>query len=369
MEHETTYPSIAFFLEGERVPSSRFRVEQFQNLLTQDGVLFKNFYTRPTKYLYYPAAVRNTVLEPAWAIGGLAWVVAQRVWQIAFQLRPYQTIFLQRDLLYRVSVPFLEGLLFACASLGKKKRIVFDIDDAIFLGKGGVSSPALQRKIDFITDRCDLVIAGNQYLVDQLSKHEKTVVIPTTIPTDRYVERTKRTPSSLPVIGWTGVASNLPYIAELERVLNALSKRFEFEVHIVCQGGVPSPFREAQFPVTMIAWSPETETSALQNFDIGIMPLQSDEWAKGKCGFKLLQYMAVGLASVASPVGVNKDIISDGTNGLLASSHEDWESCLERLLGSTNLCQQLGSAGVATVRSSYCRDIWYPRWRDAIFGM
>lgn len=351
------------------MPSTRFRVCQYQHLLADDGITCKNLYTRPTKYLYYPKLIRNNPLKPVWAAASLSWVITQRLWQIALQARSHQVIFIQRDLLYRVTTPLLERLLISLATSGGHNRIVFDIDDAIFLGKGGSDAPLMKKKVAAIAGRCDTIIAGNRYLSDELNFPEKTVIIPTTIPTDRY-EPTSAAgpPRSTPVIGWTGVASNLHYLVKLEDVLNEVWHKHNFELHIVCEANTESPFSNPHFAVKMVPWSPASETQALRSFDVGLMPLSDDRWSRGKCGFKLLQYMAMGLPSIASPVGVNREIIQDAENGMLAGTPQKWGEALDALLSSSDLRKRYGSAGTETVHRHYSRDRWYPDWRRAVLG-
>ncbi len=290
----------------------------------------------------------------------------QRLFQVVSASR-FDVIFLQRDLLYRVPSPFLESLLFQVARKSGA-RLIFDIDDAIFLGKDGIESPALRRKIQLIAARSDLIVAGNDYLKNELALPEKTIVIPTCIDTARFSPRKISGTTPKPIIGWTGLASNLHYLKPLEEVLNSLSKDFEFELHLICEKGASSPFGSPEFKYSFIPWNEEIEVEALKRLDIGLMPLQDDAWSRGKCAFKILQYMACGVAPVASAVGMNTEVITHGENGLLCETAENWKAALEQLLSDVEYRNALSLKAVQTVQEHYSIQRWYPRWKNAVLG-
>lgn len=363
--------SILFFLEGHSVPSSRFRVMQYQALLDQRGIKYTNLFTLPSKYLYYPPLIAKTILLYPWAAACLLAVVLTRIAQIIILAPFYSHIVLQRDLLHRVDVPFLEALLFGwLKALGRRGNvtIVLDVDDAIYIDRKNPDNPALQRKIQYIARNADLVVVGNQYLADYFGQFQRTVLIPTTIDTNRFKPRGSAVSSEICTIGWTGSASNLGFLSVLESVFVGLQQQFNFKIVIVCEECARPPFSKAVRNVSMTAWSPYNEAEIISNFDIGIMPLEDNQWSKGKCGFKIIQYMAVGIPSVASAVGANKDIIEKGVTGFLVGNEDQWSKSLGELLSSSDLRARMGEAARRDAEERFSRDAWFERWLKAMQG-
>ena len=152
------------------------------------------------------------------------------------------------------------------------------------------------------------------------------------------------------VIGWTGSHSTLKYLHAIEPVLQKLENQFPF-ISFLIIADQPPPLHLAR--LTFIKWNPQTEIADLLKMDIGIMPLPDDEWSKGKCGFKALQYMALEIPSVVSPVGVNTFIINNESEGFLCRSNEEWLLALEKLIIDKNLRIKLGKAGRKKVVEHY----------------
>lgn len=364
-------PSILFFLEGRNVPSSRFRAMQYQELLDKSGIKYTNLFTLPSKYLYYPPLIAKSILLYPWAAACLLAVVLTRITQIIILAPFYSHIVLQRDLLHRVNVPFLEALLFGwLKALGRRDKvtIALDVDDAIFIDRKNPDNPALQRKIQYIARNADLVVAGNQYLADYFGQFQRTVLIPTTIDTNKFKPRSSPASSEVCTIGWTGSASNLGFLSMLESVFVDLQQKFQFKIIIVCEEGARLPFSKAVRNVSMTAWSPQNEADINSNFDIGIMPLEDNQWSKGKCGFKIIQYLAAGIPSVASGVGANKDIIEEGVTGFLVGNEDQWSKRLAKLLSSSDLRARMGEAARRAAEERFSRDAWFERWLKAMQG-
>ena len=359
--------SVLFFVEGEDVPSSRFRIEQYLSLLEEDGICYKVLTTWPNKYLSYPDWSRNTPFRYFFAAFGLVLVIVTRIIQIIRYAREFEVVVLQRDYLYRISKPFLEEFLFWWLRSARKNgnlRVVYDVDDAIYLGRDRKASPSLLLKQEEIARECDLVIVGNKYLEKQYELWASTIVIPTVIPTEDYPLSRLSGDQSL-IIGWIGQSSNFHYLLPLEELLQDLQREFDFEVHLIAEEGAENPF--SSLHPTLLPWSREDELSLLARFDIGIMPLADSEWEQRKCGFKLLQYMAMGQAAVASPVGVNADIVEHGVNGMLASNLEEWHQSLHKLIQDQTFREYLGKNARQRVEGYYSRSRWYSAWKEALF--
>ena len=240
------------------------------------------------------------------------------------------------------------------------RRIVYDFDDAIYFGKPERigdepdRSPRRVRKFRATCALADLVTAGNETLAAAARGSARSVaVVPTGIDLGPYRAAASGSASGAR-IAWIGLPGNLPYLAIAEPALARLAeRRADLRLAVVSERA-PAAFGA---PVDLVRWSRETEAAALAACDVGIMPLEDDDWTRGKGGFKLLQYMAAGLPTVASPVGVNREITVEGETGFLASSPEEWERALARLLGDPELRRRMGRAGRRRVEENYAMPI------------
>src|SRR4030095_12956674 len=243
---------------------------------------------------------------------------------------------------------------------------VFDFDDAIFVSyrspsNGYLSYLKFAGKTKTICRMASHVMVGNPYLADYARRHNHHVtVVPTTIDTDQY-QRAPRPEPNVPVIGWTGSYSTLQHLDTLRSVFQRLAQRHAFQLKVI---GSTSDYKIEGVQVESIKWRSKTEVEDLSNIDIGVMPLPDDPWSRGKCGLKALQFMALGIPTICSPVGVNSEIIQDNQNGLLANSEDDWVEKLSRLLHSRELRQRWGQAGRAPVHEKFSAKTQAPRVYD-----
>jgi glycosyltransferase involved in cell wall biosynthesis len=256
------------------------------------------------------------------------------------------------SILHQIKLSAPEAKLFGALS----QRCVFDVDDAIYVRKprslGEQPDQSHWRKQKFFAT-CRLattVAVGNHVLagVARVAAREVTV-LPTSIDVDCY-RHTHARPEAAPTIAWIGSPENLTYLEILRPVLARLSKRHPtLKLRVIC----------SEFPkwddvnVEPVIWSAATEAESLAGAHIGVMPLSDDEWARGKCAFKLLQYMAAALPCVASPVGANTEAVIDGFNGFHAADPAAWETSLEKLILSARLRAEQGANGLAHVRERY----------------
>lgn len=235
-------------------------------------------------------------------------------------------------------------------------RYVVDYDDAIFhnydLARNKWIRRLLGRKIDAVMRHAACVIAGNEYLADRAraAGAKRVVVIPTVVDHRRYNAR-QETGQSL-TVGWIGSPTTQKYVENLLPAFQAMAQQQAFRLLLV---GATADIA-ARFPgidVDVQPWSEDTEAGLIQDMDVGIMPLEDGPWEKGKCGYKLIQYMASSVPVVASPVGVNPSIVNGAECGFLASSLREWESSLSKLLLDNELRAKFGSNGMQTVRNGY----------------
>ena len=241
--------------------------------------------------------------------------------------------------------------------------MIFDFDDAIFVpyrspSNGYLSYLKFPAKTRAICRMASHVMAGNPYLADYARPVNANVtIIPTTIDTEKYTVARSKAASDPPIIGWSGSYSTVQHLDTLRGALQRLAREERFRLRVI---GTPNYELEG-VEVEAMPWRVETETADLGAMDIGVMPLPDDRWSKGKCGLKALQYMALGIPTVCSPVGVNTDIIRDGENGLIADTEDEWVEKLKQLLRSADLRRRLGLAGRATVEDSYSALAQAPR--------
>jgi glycosyltransferase involved in cell wall biosynthesis len=255
-----------------------------------------------------------------------------------------------------------------------KVPLVFDFDDAIFIryrspANGWLSLLKAPGKTQTICELASHVMVGNSYLAEYARMFNRNVtVVPTTIDTDTYQVGAVGESAATPVIGWTGSFSTVQHLDVLRPVLCELARRERFRLRVI---GAPN-YRLEGVDVEVVPWRSQTEVQDLAEADIGVMPLPDDPWTRGKCGLKALQYMGLGIPAVCSPVGINTDLISDGENGFLPKSPEEWITKLTLLLGSPELRRKLGLAGRKTVEERFSAISQVPRvhevFRSAVGG-
>jgi glycosyltransferase involved in cell wall biosynthesis len=229
------------------------------------------------------------------------------------------------------------------------KKYILEFDDAIYL-----THP---EKFPRVLSAATAVIAGNETLAEYSRPLNANVhVVPTALDTSVFTPGPKNQREKL-TLGWSGLEYNFQYLKLIAPILRRIVEQHAVEV-LILSG---SPPINPGFPYRFEKWDPEREVEQLNQFDIGLMPLKMDDWCKGKCGFKLLQCMALEIPSVATPVGVNQQIIRNGINGLLAKELSDWESCLSQLIENQELRASMGTAARATVIEQYSTDVWFPQ--------
>jgi glycosyltransferase involved in cell wall biosynthesis len=255
-------------------------------------------------------------------------------------------------------VVFLQKRLFGLLDWGllrwKSRFLAFDFDDAIMFHDSSRKKNifSLKGKIRFgrTINNSDIVFAGNPYLRDLARKYnQKALILPTAIDMELYTSKIKQNPS-LVTLGWIGSRPTLFYMEKMIPVWNIVHKKYPHtQLKIVSDHF----FDCGIMPIIKKPWKFEEVVDDLQSFDIGIMPLPDDDWTKGKCGFKLLQYMAVGLPVVCSPVGVNREIVIDGENGFWANNVDEWLDRLGVLIESPELRTRMGEIGRKIVLKKY----------------
>lgn len=334
----------------QRSPSQRYRFEQYLPYLEQKGFAFT--------FSYLINASDDAVFYTPGNIVRKGWILLKTLFirfRDLFRFHKYDIIFIQREALF-FGTSFFEK---RAAKSGAK--VIFDFDDSIWLED---TSPAnrkfawLKRPSKFFTNvQCaHLVLAGNTYLAGKTGVPDKTVIIPTTVDTDFHKPLRLPRNSKQITIGWAGSISTIKHFERIIPVLIKLKSEFGNLIHIKLMG--QEKYIHPLLDIEGVKWTHDTEVEILNTFDIGIMPLPDDEWARGKCGLKALTYMACGIPTIASPVGVNSEIIEHGKNGFLAEGEEQWFEYLKVLISDRGLRQKMGSAGRETVCKNYSVDVW-----------
>ena len=305
-------------------PASRFRIRQFIGPLAQFGIDVREHYLPLTRYRRQPLASLALLLR-------LPGVAASRSTDITW---------FRRELIpERSTLEHLTG--------GFR---IFDVDDAIWLLRDSGFS-------ERIVASCDGVIAGNRWLADHYRNIGKQVwVVPSSVDTE--VWRPAITKSTSPwIIGWSGTASNLRFLQMIEEPLAGFLTQYPaVRLRVVCDRRpklelIPSASWE------FIQWSRETEVTSIQTMNVGLMPLEDSDWARGKCAFKMLLYMACGLPVIVTPVGVNRELLEKDQIGFPALRPNEWFESLRQLYEDQPLSMRLGAAGQRLVQAEYSVDV------------
>ena len=321
---------VVAFTSGEMVPSSRFRVRQFIPALAAEGIAVAEHWSTPGKYDPVPFGVPKFL----WDRRRLA--SRQRVFPAAEKA---DVVWLERE--------FLAGRRTLEHLAGTTRTRVFDIDDAIFLsGEKGFS--------EAIAAESAAVIVGNAWLAAHYRPHARKVfVVPTAVDPADWAGGDPTPDDPRWIIGWTGTSANFPYLLQTETALRGfLAAHPDVVVRVVADRAPPwssLPAAQTEF----VKWSVGDERRAVRGMDVGLMPLADEEWAKGKCAAKMLVYMAAGLPSVVTPVGVNADVLAAGDVGLAARDTDDWREALEALYADRERAAAMGRRGLAVVNETY----------------
>ena len=333
-------------------PGQRFRIEQWEPILRESGVeiTYAPFETEELRSVLHSG---GQILAK---IGGVTRNMKRRHDEID-SLREFDLVYLFREAAL-LGPPWFERKI-----AQSNVPMVFDFDDAIFFSykspsNGYLSYLKFPGKTAEICRLSAHVMAGNEFLAEYArANNENVTIIPTTIDTDKYEFVERPDDPEIVTIGWSGSFSTIQHLDTIRDVLQELAKTEKFRLRVI---GTPA-YDLPGVDVDAIQWRSETEIDDLHQIDIGLMPLPDDNWSKGKCGLKALQYMALGVPSICSPVGVNSTIIKDGENGFLAASKAEWIEKIKLMIHSPGLRRKIGRAGRETVEREYSARVVAPR--------
>lgn len=326
-------PRILFLVSGKNVPSTRYRVLPYLPHLRASGYTCDVAYSFPEKYGEFKLL--------GWRGSQILKQLTRRFQLLQAKLKNYDILFVEREIFdlptwdmeqkFRAAIP----------------RMILDVDDAIFL--------RYPDKFAAIAGMSTLVLAGNRSLMREASKFcDQVALFPTVVETAEYDGIDCPAPPAVPVIGWIGTESNVPFLETIQPALEKLAESELFVLRVITgERAAVECLANSAFQFEFRQWNSATAEREISQFTVGVMPLPDDHWQRHKCGFKLIQYMAAGVPAVASPVGVNSEIIQHGVNGYLATGEAEWCESLRVLLKNPELRNSLAEAGKNTIQSSY----------------
>jgi glycosyltransferase involved in cell wall biosynthesis len=328
-----------------RAPSQRFRVELYEPILRENQVSYDIL-------PFMDEATWNVIYKQTSAVRKISGMLKgyQNRWRSLSRIRHYQFIFIHRE-----AAPLGPPLFEWVIAKVLKKKILYDFDDAIWIpNTSRVNKMASWFKafwkVKYICKWSYKVAAGNDYLYQYAKQYNNNVeLLPTCVDVERGHYKIRQHHAHKPVLGWTGSHSTLFYLNEIVPVLRELQEEIDFSFLVIADKNPELDLKDWQF----VPWDEKTEQDDLLKMDVGIMPLKADAWSEGKCGFKLIQYMALGIPPVASPVGVNKKIVDEGVNGFLCETKEEWKVKLKMLLTDENLRKKFGEKGREKIVNEY----------------
>jgi len=324
---------VVFLVQGIHVAASRYRVLQYLPFFQAHNV--------ETEVFEFP---RNMA---GWS-------------SMMEHLKSGDAIFVQRKRLPRFILLFLRRM---------KKKIIYDFDDAVMFKNSLSKNPySLRRTMSFkrMLRYTDLVIAGNMFLKGEAEKyHNNVMILPTPIDAQRYTGKNYREGETVN-IGWIGDHGSIHYMESYKDVWEAIGSKYsQVILTIICDTFIETK----NIPLRKIPWSYEREIDDLMALDIGVMPLFDDLWSRGKCGFKIIQYLGVGVPAVCTPVGINRDVVEDGVSGVWASTKDEWIEKLSTLIESAPLRVQMGTEGRKKIMEHYTVQVCAPRLIESIVGI
>lgn len=348
---------IAPYPKGE-APSQRFRFEQYIDLLIKDGyeIQYESFIDIKTWGILYSKG--NYFNKTIGVINSFI-----KRWILILKINKSDIVFIHREMSH-IGPPIFEFLL----SKVFRRKYIFDFDDAIWLPNFSQNNAKFHKlkaywKVKYCIKWAFKISAGNSYLAKYALKYNANVtILPTTIDLKNHHNKVTNYESNELTIGWTGTHTTMHYLDFIIPILEDLEKDYKFTFVIISNQKPSFKLKSLKF----IKWTKESEIQDLATFNVGIMPLTDDIWSQGKCGFKGLQYMSLGIPTIMSPVGVNKQIVTHNINGLLANTSEEWKSCLIQLIENKDLRILLGKNGLQTVMEKYSVDSNYSVYKNLI---
>ncbi|MDI5920992.1 glycosyltransferase [Halomonas sp. LR5S13] len=332
---------IAAITGGINAPSSRYRIRVITDSLNEAGICLKEICPATSRY-----PPKSNFLRPFWLFAALL----ERLSFIQKSLG-YDAVILQKELIS--TIPTIEKLL-----PGNK---ILDVDDAIYLHRGGLAARnAASASLG--------VVCGNEVLAENFSKWNSSVeIIPTGVNVNQMKINTHRLDcSERRTVGWIGTPGNLKYLDDISQsLLTAIKQNPNFELRVLTKSYNDIPNSLAPH-VKFVKWYPGIEFDEMPNWSVGVMPLPNNEWTRGKCSFKLLQYLSAGIPAIVSPVGMNVDVMTKGPVGYLADNSREWTESLISMLSDDRLNFEMGLEARKVAERFYSHIVIAQMWRKVL---
>lgn len=330
----------------QHAPSQRFRLEIYEPYLRQAGIKYavSPFFDVSTVRRLY---AKGSIFFKAW---GVVKGFLRRAKLMIIDVPRYEYVCIIRQA-SPLGPPIFEWMV---AVLWRRKMI-YDFDDALWVPRTTdvnklTSWVKCSWKVKYIIKWSYKVSAGNDYLAKYAQAFNACVeVIPTCVDMERQHNLAKIHHGGKPIIGWTGSHSTIEFMLPVIPVIKKLQEVLDFTFLVICNKKPELDLRDWEY----MEWKESTEIADLLKMDIGIMPLPDSPWTAGKCGFKIIQYLSLGIPAIASPVGVNRKIIENGENGFICDNEEEWFHALAGLIGDPELRARMGSHGRKKILSEY----------------
>lgn len=325
------------------VPGQRYRIEQWEPYLKEAGIEI-DYYAFADEKLTKTMPQNGQVTAK---INGLVRAFMRRLSHLS-ALSKYDVILVYRAAAI-VGPAFLEKLIKLSG-----RPIIYDFDDAIFLTHTSETNKLFgwakfAGKTASICRLSNAVTVGNAWLADYAIQNNRNVtIIPSSVDTNIYVPQEKKSNEKI-VVGWTGSSTSQTHLEMFAPFLREIAQKHPIELHVHSDRSPELP----DIPFIWHQWKPETEVEIISNFDIGIMPMPEDEWSLGKCSMKALLYMSLGVPTICSDIGMNREVIKDGENGYLAKSKEEWHQAIEKLVNDAVLRKRMGAKARQSVLDNY----------------
>jgi len=331
--------NIAALTMGVQEAGSRFRVRQYIAKLREADINVTEFPAKIDYSIKLPGPlgrIRQRYIFPVSA----AWIGIKAISRIEDVIKSnrFDAVWVNRALAPNI---FLEKFL--------TRPLIYDVDDAIWINN--------ERIIGKIATKADVILAGNNFIAENLRKYNSNiVVIPTAIDTSRFKPVESKTEDVFSIV-WTGSKDTLQYLLSVEKPLSVFLKKEKKSRLTIISNVFPKFSLIKPNQVNFVPWSPESEVSGIQQSNVGIMPLFNGEWEKGKCSFKMLQYMSCGIPVIVSPVGMNNLVLSKANIGFHANTEDDWLSALNFLYKNPLEASKMGKEGRLVIADNYSQTI------------